>query len=267
MESAHGEPYLESLPERGLHSALWQPGSFDRNRPAAGDNVHRKAFACRIAQVETELYRRIRHQLLNEIHPQIKALPTAAVIQIANDRAPAMHGSRLAHAQPARLRPLGGRGNRAINDRLDETRRRLVKARLTFPQNRLFELGRRLKPQHPVEMDQMIAVQLIKLPPVRRRVFWSIPPAPVAALCNQDLFPSRALCLLRERGPGRRLQHLIQRPSCLQEQLPGPIVFLSTDPNVKIRMDPGAGEDLAQRFWGRPAERLAHGPGTYSGIG
>src|ERR1051325_1375018 len=87
----------------------------------------------------------------------------------------------------------------------------------------------------------MIAVELVELRSIVGSVFRPVPPAPVAALCDQQLFVREPPRILRDLG-----RFVVGAP-CGKQQLPRAVVFFGPDPNVEICVDPGT--------WKNPLER------------
>ena len=70
----------------------------------------------------------------------------------------------------------------------------------------------------------------------------SVPPAPIAAFGDHQFFEGQAAPVFRDAGGG------IESLPRAQQFGPGPVVFLGADPDVKIGVDPGAGENMVERF-------------------
>src|SRR6202158_1833339 len=87
----------------------------------------------------------------------------------------------------------------------------------------------------------MLAVEFVKIAVIGRVMFRPVPPVPVAALGNQYLLESElALRLGRTRGILRvELARVIN-------VVPGAIVLRSTDPHIKVRVDPRPGHERTQ---------------------
>src|SRR5260370_1606622 len=79
----------------------------------------------------------------------------------------------------------------------------------------------------------MSAVELVEVAVVRRMVLWTVPPVPVAALCNQD-FLKRQLTL-RFARTGRIL---VVELAGMMKVIPGTVVLRSTDPHVEVGVNP-----------------------------
>src|SRR2546428_10378918 len=80
----------------------------------------------------------------------------------------------------------------------------------------------------------MFTVKLVKVAIVRRVVFRTVPPAPVAALRDQNLLEGQvALRLVRTCRVLR-----IELASVV-EIIPGTIILWSANPNVEVGVDPG----------------------------
>src|SRR6185437_11501666 len=64
-------------------------------------------------------------------------------------------------------------------------------------------------------------------------VLWAVPPVPIAAFSDQQLF-IRELLLL---GAGRRSAMRVEVP-CFGEVVPGEVIFRRSDPHVEVGVDP-----------------------------
>src|SRR2546426_5702565 len=93
-----------------------------------------------------------------------------------------------------------------------------------YLQDRTRQLLRRLQAESAIHIRQMIAIQGVKLGAVSGLVFGSVPPAPVAALRDQQLFVSQPPVLLRNGGG------LAVSLARAQQILPGFVVLLGADP-------------------------------------
>ena len=87
-------------------------------------------------------------------------------------------------------------------------------------------------------------------------VLGPVPPAPVAALGDHQLLERQLARLGRNAGAGGGLIIGLARA---RQVLPGAVVLFGSDPDVEIRADPGAREDVVEwlrLYLGQP---LAHG--------
>ena len=120
-----------------------------------------------------------------------------------------------------------------------------------------FRIGREslsggLLAERAIDVREMTAIQPVKIGPVGRIVFGTVPPAPVAALGNHDLFERQAPVLF-----GHALCILVRLPR-IQQALPGLIVLFGANPHVEIRVDPGARKNVIQWFRRDARQRLVH---------
>ena len=82
----------------------------------------------------------------------------------------------------------------------------------------------------------MAAEQVVELEIVGRRMVVAVPPEPVAALSDENLFAGGG-----ERGRVGRGR--VERRPRFGELAPGPLVVGVPDPDVEVGVDPGAGKD------------------------
>src|SRR5262249_39089051 len=101
--------------------------------------------------------------------------------------------------------------------------------------DRLREMIRRSGAQRLIDVREMLAIELVKVTVVGRMVLRTIPPVPVAAFGNQYLFEGESAGFI---VCSRRLLRIkITRG---REIVPGEIIFGRSDPDVEVRVDPGA---------------------------
>ena len=74
-------------------------------------------------------------------------------------------------------------------------------------------------------------------------MFRAVPPAPIAALGNQQFLLRQGALL--GGSPGLALGKEIAR---LGQQVPSPVVFLASKSDIEIGVDPGAGSQARQRL-------------------
>ena len=87
-----------------------------------------------------------------------------------------------------------------------------------------------------VHIRKVLAIEFVKIAIVGGVVLRPIPPVPIAALRNQDFLKSQLA--LRFTDLWRSLGVEV---TCIAEVIPGSIVLRSSDPNIEIGMNPGAG--------------------------
>src|SRR5579859_1049262 len=80
----------------------------------------------------------------------------------------------------------------------------------------------------------MLAVQLVKITIILRVVLRAVPPIPITAFGNQQLFKGQAFLL--RRCLARILSEEITRGG---EAVPGSIVLRRANPYIKVGVDPG----------------------------
>src|SRR5580692_5627183 len=97
----------------------------------------------------------------------------------------------------------------------------------------------------------MVAIKLIELRPVVGSMLGPVPPVPVAPLGDQHFLKSQFASVIADSV----LLAIVELTS-LQEPLPGLVVFLSADPHVEIRVDPGARENVVHRLRLESLQRL-----------
>ena len=108
----------------------------------------------------------------------------------------------------------------------------------------------------------MFAVEFIEVAIVGGVMLWSVPPIPIAAFGNQNLFKGQFALRLGRAG-GR----LVIKVAGMVEVIPGAVVLGSADPNVEIGMNSGAGNErgkLAEIFMS--LNRLGYGDGFDAGL-
>src|ERR1019366_3081619 len=110
--------------------------------------------------------------------------------------------------------------------------------------------------EEAVDVGEVVAKELVKLGAVGGFVLRPIPPAPVAAFGDQQLF-KRALALRLRHGRGGAVEGL----AGAQQLRPGMIILFGADPHVEIGADPRARENVIQRFRRHQTKGLAHGDG------
>ena len=113
-------------------------------------------------------------------------------------------------------------------------------------------LGRR-EIQKTVDVGEVAAIELVEFHAVGRLVFRPVPPAPVAAFGDEQLFESQAPLLFGDHGGG------VERVPRAQQLRPRLVVFLGPDPDVEIGVDPGSGKDAIHRLRRQQPQGLAHG--------
>jgi hypothetical protein len=105
--------------------------------------------------------------------------------------------------------------------------------------------------QQPVDVAQVAPEQVVEFEIVVRRVVVAVPPEPVAAFGDENLFPG----LSGRRGVAtRRLEGV----AGFRQLTPGEMVVAVSDPDVEVAVDPRAGEDAVQ-LGRRSGGRVAHG--------
>ena len=116
--------------------------------------------------------------------------------------------------------------------------------------------------ESPVHIGQMFAIDLVELHGVVGGVFRAIPPVPVAALGDENFL--HGLIALGFR-------HLVRVGRVGfpggEEEAPGLVVFLGTEPDVEVGVDPGAGSDVVERCRGETGVGFRHGDGLHLRIG
>ena len=119
------------------------------------------------------------------------------------------------------------------------------------------QLFRRHSFECRIYVGKMPAIQLIEVTIIGGMVLRAIPPVPVAAFGDEQLFP-RQLALRFRNAIGVAIIVLAR----LRKQVPGLIVFGRANPYIEVRVDPRTGNETRQRaevFVTR--DRLAHGDG------
>jgi hypothetical protein len=113
-----------------------------------------------------------------------------------------------------------------------------------------------------VDVGEVVAEELIELGAVGGFVFGAIPPAPVAAFGDEDLFVGEGALF-----GGDFVFVLVEGGAGVAEVLPGAVVFLGADPDIEVGVDPGAGEDAVEGAGGVAGDAFADGDGLHAGVG
>src|SRR5438270_11494217 len=100
---------------------------------------------------------------------------------------------------------------------------------------------RRGAAQRQINVGKMFAVELVKVAIILRVVLRAIPPVPVAAFSNEQLFKGKLL-LLRQ-SLVRVLGKEIARSGKL---VPGGVVFRRPDPDIEVGINPRARKNGAE---------------------
>jgi hypothetical protein len=108
----------------------------------------------------------------------------------------------------------------------------------------------------------VVAEELIELGAVSGFVFGPVPPAPVAAFGDEDLFVGEGALF-----GGDFVFVLVEGGAGVAEVLPGAVVFLGADPDIEVGVDPGAGEDAVEGVGGVAGDAFADGDGLHAGVG
>src|SRR5215472_2373851 len=111
--------------------------------------------------------------------------------------------------------------------------------------DRTGERFRRISTQRVIDIGQMLAIELIKLPVVCRVVLGPVPPVPVASFRDEQLFKGELPL------PGGDIFRIgTKEIPCRRQMVPGKIVFLRADPHIEVGVDPGAGNNRLKFFRG-----------------
>src|SRR5689334_20302836 len=87
----------------------------------------------------------------------------------------------------------------------------------------------------------MFAIELVEIGIVGGVVLGAIPPIPIAAFGDEELFTGE----LAGGFLGEQRSFIVEI-ACGFEVVPGFVIFRSSDPNVEIGVDPGAGDDRTE---------------------
>ncbi len=107
----------------------------------------------------------------------------------------------------------------------------------------------------------MVAIELVEFDAVVGAVLRPIPPIPVAALGDQQLFIGQLAGVFGNAGG------FIVGAARGQQKFPGLVIFLGPDPDVEIRVDPGARKNSLQRLGFKFCQRLGNGERFHIGVG
>ena len=110
-------------------------------------------------------------------------------------------------------------------------------------QNGLGQVIRRARTQRLIDIRQMLAIKLVKLPIVGRVMLRPVPPVPIAAFRNQDLFKSQLALRFTRLRP--RLCIKIPR---MVKVVPRPVVLRRPNPNIEISVDPRSRNNLVEHI-------------------
>src|SRR5215470_3309164 len=105
----------------------------------------------------------------------------------------------------------------------------------------LGKVVRRSRPERLIHIRKMLAIELIELAIVGRVMLRAVPPVPVAAFGNEQLFERQLPLLLRTIRCC-----LFVEVARVVEVVPRLVVFGSTDPDVEVGMNPRAGSNGIQ---------------------
>ena len=205
--------------------------------------------------------------VLHKVEPQKQVMPIAAVMQFTDEKALPVHRSGTSiHPVDSRPQPFEVRCHFAIDVRANRTAGHLVKLIDGNPENRPREFFGRRQTQREINVCKVIAEQLVELRTIGRIVFRAIPPAPIAAFGNQQLFVGKKFTFLGNRCRLRRIHEFVVGLPRAQQIFPCSVIFLRADPDVEVRVDPGTGEDVIDLVRLHFRERFRHGQCAYPGI-
>src|SRR6266404_1816296 len=100
----------------------------------------------------------------------------------------------------------------------------------------------------------MAAVKLVKVDAVIGMMFRTVPPAPVAALGDQQFLISPFAAIL-----GNAISVFRIGLAGSQEEFPGAIVLLGADPDVETGVNPGPRENVIEPLRFQPRQRFRNG--------
>ena len=107
----------------------------------------------------------------------------------------------------------------------------------------------------------MLAIEFVELAIVGRLVLRAVPPVPVAAFGDQDLFKRQSSLRFADA-----IFVLFVKVTGVEEVVPGAIVFRRADPHVEVGVDPGAGHERRERRNVLLAlDRFGYGDGFHAG--
>src|SRR6185437_10299130 len=142
----------------------------------------------------------------------------------------------------------------AANARVDERRLQYRVRAYCSSSYWLRQVRRSFCSQCLVHVREMLAIEFVEVTIIRRMMLRAVPPVPIAALCNHQLFKGKFPLLIRDC---RRA--MLIKVARIGKIIPRAIVFGSADPNVKVCVDPRTGNQrLELRIFLLPVQRLAN---------
>ena len=176
---------------------------------------------------------------IQTIQAQRHRFAVAAVVHFPYRRCGSMHGAGTRVGTVASgAYPFEIRRDLAIQRDVDGIPRKVVNfAALLDAKDGAGECFGRHQAECAVDIDQMIAIELVEFGAIFGTMLGAVPPIPVAAFGNQQLFVGQF------SGAFEDTLGLIVGPPRRQQQRPRLVVLFGSDPDVEVCVDPGAGED------------------------
>src|SRR5579875_460495 len=180
-----------------------------------------------------------------QVYSEVKGRLVVSIMQFFNKLARLMNGSRAVIRQiDSRAQPLEIGGFAAVNRRADQSGGENVVAAHPWPLDRSGEFNGRFSLQKSVDIAQVLAKEVVKFLVISGGVFRSVPPAPVAAFGNPEFLARQRNAVRVQVGSAGLLCEEVAR---VAQQIPGFVIFVRSDPDVKVGINPGAWHKAGQR--------------------